>query len=103
MNYTKVIELYGEEKFNLAPRFHECDTILEDYPNLFLMMNMWDTDREKQIDLGLDYPYEPLEKCECIAPAVWQKSGIAVGDTLKLNMHDNGRWEIIVRYYNEEA
>ena len=51
MNYTSVTELYGTEKYNLAPRYHKCDVTIEneDYDLIDYRLMMWDTDRERDI------------------------------------------------------
>ena len=51
MNYTRVVELYGTEQYNLAPRYHKCDVTIEneDYDLVDYRLMMWDTDRERDI------------------------------------------------------
>ena len=44
---------------------------------------LWDTDREREINLGTAYPYEPMEKGECILPYTFANRA-SVGDLFEL-------------------
>ena len=50
-------------------------------------MLLWDTQREKDINLGASYPFEPLEKGECIISSTFASTGISIGDTLKIKIY----------------
>ena len=44
-----------------------------------------DTEQEKNIKLGVDYPYDPLGALECIVPEKYKtQQGFNVGDSLKI-------------------
>ena len=77
LNYTQVKTLYGE-KFNLAPRFHECGVHLSGAEYVEMGITFWDTQREKDIKLGISYPFEPLGPGECIVAF----EGASIGDTV---------------------
>ena len=55
MNYTRVIELFGTEMYNIAPRYHKCDTKLEigkrekAETDWKYKLMLWDTEREKHV------------------------------------------------------
>ena len=39
-----------------------------------------DTEQEKKINVGVKWPYERLEKNECIISSSFAKKGVSVGD-----------------------
>ena len=44
-----------------------------------------DTQQEKNIKLGVDYPYDPLGPLECIVSEKYKtQQGFSVGDSLKI-------------------
>ena len=55
LNYTRVTELFGTEKYNIVPRYHKCDTKLEigtrekTESDWKYKLMLWDTDREKHV------------------------------------------------------
>ena len=44
-----------------------------------------DTDLEKEIGLGADYPFGPLEAGECVVSDVWKSRNFAEGEKLNIN------------------
>ena len=44
-----------------------------------------DTEREKEISIGVDYPFDPLEPGECLVPTDYKDEGIKINDTVTLN------------------
>lgn len=47
-----------------------------------MCLKMIDTEKEKNIDLGVSWPYEKLEYGECIIAAAFAETGVKVGDTV---------------------
>ena len=45
-----------------------------------------DTAKEKEINLGKDYPFEPLAGGECIVPSKYQGLGVQIGDEVQLTL-----------------
>ena len=43
-----------------------------------------DTEQEKNIKLGVDYPYDPLGPLECIVAEKYKSQGYDVGSSLKI-------------------
>ena len=96
MNYTRVKELYGTDKFNIAPRYHKCFTQIKEFPiegEHGINLMMWDTDREREINIGTSYPFDALKKQECILASSYQQKGFSVDDTIHISV-DNmyGVW-----------
>ena len=63
---------------------------------------VWDTAREKEIDLAPGYPYEPLADGECLVPLAY-KHDMAVGDNITFKLQVQALWGWIVSAYNERA
>ena len=49
-----------------------------------------DTDRENQIGLGIDYPFEPMNAGECIVPSRFKEYGFKLGDQLMTKLEHYG-------------
>lgn len=50
-------------------------------------LTMWDTEREKQLEIGRTYHYEPLEYGECLVNEKWQQSlGVEPGDIIYMKV-----------------
>jgi len=45
-----------------------------------MCLKMIDTEQEKSIDLGVSWPYEKLQKGECIIAVDFASDGVEVGD-----------------------
>ena len=45
---------------------------------------MWDTQLEREIHLGTQYPYKPLGRGECMVPEDYAQHGYFIGDTLRM-------------------
>ena len=59
--------------------------ILEDIPLDDAILNMWDTEYEKSIEIGTSYPFEPLQKGECIVPSSWRDAfNVGIGDIIRV-------------------
>ena len=56
-----------------------------------MCVQLLDTEREREIGLGTDYPFEPLGPGECIANA---GLGVAEGETLQITVH----WHYLIWY-----
>ena len=53
MNYTQFINVWGEDKFNVAPRLQGCEVTSIDDPSIINQcLTFWDTKRDKEIHLG---------------------------------------------------
>ena len=48
-----------------------------------------DTEQEKAIGLGADYPFDPLEAGECVIGNTWS-SKFKVGDQVTLDLYTDG-------------
>ena len=78
LNYTQVNELYGNE-FNLSPR--SMFTTPGDFRYVFL-----DLEREKNIELGLAWPYPDIGPGECImTDDLKTRYDLEVGDVSSLS------------------
>ena len=80
MNYTHILDLYGDE-FNLSPRHNfpkvqnitvgsgeGAEVVGDPIPGLTEASVMFmDTQREKEIRLGPKWPFAPMEEGECLA------------------------------------
>ena len=65
---------------------------------------MMDTDREREIGLATNYPFEALEPGEIILHESWQKDfGYQVGETLGLSFEAKDFWNAISVQYNQLA
>ena len=83
-NYTHFKYIW-EDKYNIAPRFHYAKVSSVDVPEIKNQyLNMWDTQLEKEIHLGSQYPYEPLGRGECLVPESYAVHGYVIGDTLQM-------------------
>ena len=60
LNYTHIQEL-PDNDFNLAPRLHTCRASPQNVKLKDPCLMLWDTDREKEIELAPGYPYEALK------------------------------------------
>ena len=79
--------------YNIAPRYHKCDTKLEigtrekAETDWKYKLMLWDTEREKHVQLGVSYPFEALQKGECILNSKLKQKGISVGDVIGLSVN----------------
>lgn len=83
LNYTQVQTVTNDE-YNLSPRLQFCTAYNLDtgvYKSLCVML--MDTDRETEIGLGSDYPYEPLAAGECLIPSIFA-TDFSVGDEFEI-------------------
>ena len=70
----------------MAPRNQFCysDIVPKGYNSKDTCIMFMDTEREKQIKLGTDYPFDALGAGECILPNSYTAYGLKVGDTVNL-------------------
>ena len=54
-------------------QFSEDAYLVIDRNYIGMNLGYIDTDREKEIGIGKDYPFGPLGPGECLVPAVWQE------------------------------
>ena len=59
---------------------------------MYVRLMLIDTDLEKEIGLGADYPFGPLEAGECVVADVWKSRNYAEGDKLNIKA---GLFELI--------
>ena len=59
-----------------------------------------DTQLEKDIGLGSDYPFDPLGPLECIVPSDYKENGLAVGSPLRLKLSAGDLLKAMVKEYN---
>ena len=79
LNYTQVMSL-SDEEYNLAPRMVFSDAAIMDseYKATVILM---DTERESDIGLGPDYPFDPLGAGECIVSDEYSEN-FGIGETI---------------------
>lgn len=61
-----------------------------------------DTDLEKEIGLGADYPYPALGAGECNVPSTYQASGKQIGDKVTVEFRIGKMLRTMAAIYNEE-
>ena len=62
-----------------------------------------DTEQEKKIQLGVDYPYDPLGSLECIVAEKYKsQQGFEAGDSLKIQQPIGYLLEVMVDQYNRQ-
>lgn len=94
------------EDFKISPRLQNCgsyafmsDAYQADAEGVCIMF--MDTDREKEIGLGADYPYEPLGPGECVLPEIAESTyNFNVGDELKLSIYMGNQMRTMASVYN---
>ena len=69
-----------ESEYNLAPRLVLSDSDIEDSDYTASVVLM-DTEREKTIGLGPEYPFEPLSAGECIVSKTYAEN-FGIGETI---------------------
>ena len=74
-----------DEEYNLAPRMVFTDTEIADstYTATVILM---DTERESDIGLGPDYPFDPLGAGECIVSDAYSEN-FGIGETITFVVH----------------
>jgi len=53
-------------------------------PDGTMCLKFFDTDQESKIDVGVSWPYEKLERYECIIADDFELLGVEVGDKLTI-------------------
>jgi len=74
--------------------------INDDYENV-LQGTILDTEREKEISLGTEWPYEPLKAGECIVSSKFEEAD--VGQTVQVSIDAGSLTEAMTRYFREEV
>ena len=63
-----------------------------------------DTEQEKNIDVGVGWPYDKLGPYECLIPSTFASSaGVVNGDKIVINIAWSGFWNNLRNQYNEAA
>ena len=66
--------------YNLSPRMQFAGSGLSYYGGSATVAVMFmDTDQEKKIGLGANYPYDALGAGECIVPDLYSSKGVEIG------------------------
>ena len=69
-----------------------------------MCLKMIDTKQEKKIDAGVSWPFEKLEKGECIIASDFKEQGVSVGDKVYINMYWINFWNnVAINGYNPYA
>lgn len=115
-NYTKAIEVMDKDgvEHYLAPRYQMCPVSYQMYvgnlqgsqlaPNGTMCLKWLDTDKEKEIGVGVSWPYEKLSPFEClISETFGRESGLKKGDQFVISVYWGPIWPILAHQYNEEA
>lgn len=106
LNFTKIDDM-TESKYNISPRLQFSRTACEEYEPSSANVLLIDTELEKQIMLGPDYPYGPLEAGECIINSgiLIDNPLLKVGDTIhvEIELEDliKDMSKVFNRYYRE--
>ena len=58
-----------------------------------MCMMFIDSDREAEIDLGVGWPFDKLEKDECIIASTFKKKGVKKGDTILITFKTVNYWQ----------
>ena len=67
-----------------------------------MMMTFIDGKREKEIGLGVDWPFTGLQEDECVVYSGFSGK-VKVGDTITVNQNSWMFWRTVYEYYNQEA
>ena len=78
LNYTQIKDITSD-KYNLSPRM-QFGAALLDYDETTWQASFIDTQREKDIGIGTDWPYDPLGAGECIVTSEYEDA--SEGDTV---------------------
>ena len=77
------------DQYNLSPRmeFRETIAYVENERPQYCLLTLMDTERENEINLGTDWPFEPLAAGDCVVDIAYQNElKKEVGDTLILSV-----------------
>ena len=102
LNYTQA-QSVTDKRYNLAPRMHYYDStyvVTLGFKNARLAVI--DTDREKEIGLGTQYPYGPLGSGECIISKDYEDyPKIRKNGEIKLQVNLNPLVHTQIKFFNE--
>ena len=107
VNYTHAYELYGDE-LNLSPRntFHSI-YLYKDGVEIAhqegKQLDFMDTDREKELNIGQDWPFDPLPRGGCIFNKDFAEGQIQVGDDIDIAVTFGEVLTTIIANYNKMA
>ena len=66
-----------------------------------ICLNLIDTDREKEINVGRSYPFEPLDMGECLLDQKWQQTlRVEEGDMVYFGMYNPILFKSLITRYN---
>ena len=117
INYTHAVEVFDDElgiEHYTAPRMQVCpygdQMQMTDAQgnqlgsNGTMCLKFFDTEMEKDIQAGVGWPFDPLEKNQCIVSSyLSEKYGVIEGDKLQFNVAWTTFWNVIAIAYNQTA
>ena len=62
-----------------------------------------DTEKERDIEVGLSWPYQKLEPYECLISDEFYQKGVIHGDKINITLSMTNFWQNLRPQYNEEA
>ena len=62
-----------------------------------------DSEKEKDIGVGVSWPYEKLEKNECLIASDFALKGVSVGDEVRIIVQWSNYWNNLRTEYNKAA
>ena len=60
-----------------------------------MCLKFMDTEKEKEIDLGVGWPYTAMEPYECMISSEFLNKAIKVGDKVKIKVIWSGYWQVM--------
>ena len=115
MNYTRGMALLEENDVEhyISPRYQSCppgDAMqFTDASGAYLAANgtmclkFIDSDKEKEINVGVSWPYDKMKKGECIIADDFALKGVNVGDIVTIKVQWEGYWNNMRAEYNKAA
>lgn len=101
LNYTQITgEVLKDDDYNLSPRNVFANTMDGDFE---YTVQFIDTNREKEIDLGVKYPFNALNAGECIVNSGARTTDptLKIGDVMQLNIPMQELFNTIRNQYND--
>ena len=103
MNYTRATELLEENEIehHLSPRYEICPVDFTDAngndlaPSNSMCLKFIDTEQEKEIGVGVTWPYEKLQLGECLISSDFERYGVSVGDKVHASVSWIAFWNLI--------
>ena len=72
-------------------------------PNGTMCLKFIDTDKEREIEAGLAWPYAKLEPYECLISDEFYQQGVTKGDKLNITLSWTHFWQNLRPQYNDAA